>query len=112
MSVIGEEYSLACILLLFNYLILFTCVLTSFDICVHQNSEMLTSEFSHSYVKFRTYSSSMWGVGCLHGCGSRRTVPNGVVNCTTKLKYRNVTPAKCTKGLPDGVYSNGNEIYL
>ena len=92
MFVIGEEYSLTCILLLINYLILFS-VLTSFDMCVHQN------------VNF-------WILSFLHSCGSRRTVPNGVVNCPTKLKYRNVTPAKCTKGLPDGVYSNGNGINL
>lgn len=48
----------------------------------------------------------------LHSCGSQRTVTNGAANGPTKLKYRNATPAKCTKGLPDGVYSNGNGIYL
>ncbi|XP_023919257.1 uncharacterized protein LOC112030825 [Quercus suber] len=50
----------------------------------------------------------------LHSCGSQRTVTNGTVNGPTKLKFRNATPAKCTKGLPDGVYSNGNGngIYL
>uniref|UniRef100_A0A7N2RD28 Uncharacterized protein n=1 Tax=Quercus lobata TaxID=97700 RepID=A0A7N2RD28_QUELO len=48
----------------------------------------------------------------LHSCGSQRSVTNGAVNGPTKLKCRNVTPAKCTKGLPDGVYSNGNGIYL
>ena len=82
--------------------------------CAHQNSEMLTSESSHSYAKFRTYIAAACGEldVALHSCGSQRTVTNGAVNGPTKLKYRNVTPAKCTKGLPDGVYSNGNGIYL
>ena len=48
------------------------------------------------------------------GNGShQRNIPNGVGNHTAKIKaYQNGSATKATNALPDGVYSNGNGIYL
>ena len=92
MFLIGEEYSLICVLLLINHLILFTCVLTSFDMCVHQNSEMLTSESSHSVDKFRTYSSGMWGIGC---CLTQLWEPKDCPEWSSQWSPETVVP-KCS----------------
>ncbi|XP_059437699.1 uncharacterized protein LOC132170655 isoform X2 [Corylus avellana] len=47
------------------------------------------------------------------GNGIQRNIPNGVGNHTAKIKaYQNGIATKATNALPDGVYSNGNGVYL